>query len=374
MKNTLIIISFLCTAILGYAQSDNRTKVPSHLGKKKLLQKPEFYILEWKSGTILSEESTSLFIEVDSMGLQEVKKLKDTEENVVLYVSNISTPVCADGACKLMHIRLYWTLLGEYAGFDRYTELPLTKHDHDEFLLVDYLKLHELLKDNNSILKRKKINELVDKPNQLSLEGIDAISGATIKDVKESVVAGALYSCYTAWHLVHGKIKEKIKKLTISTIDDNILLTMLQSRHTDYHLFALERLTEKQYKENHERVAEIFSVGIPLVRTFIIKNLPNDFWYSEKLQNPFWKNFSKVDINSRSLLLDHLATAPKSVIEELSLELKVMTKNQLKLFLNHLKESGKVNKTIHTNLISFSNSDTETNAYLVKTFLEDYKP
>jgi len=374
LKNALVILAFLCIAISGSAQSDKPTEQSSQLRINRMLQKPEFYILEWKNGTILSEESTSLYIEIDSMGLQEVKKLKDMEDNTVLYVSDISTPVCADGACKLMHIRLYWTLLGEYAGFDRYATQPLTKHDHDEFLSADYSKLHLLLKDNNSILKRKRIDELVDKPKNLRIEGVDAVSGATVKEVKESVVAGALYSCYTAWHLVHGKIKEKIKKLTLSSRDDHLLLTMLQSDHTDYQLYALERLTEKQYEENYKRVAEIFSIGIPLVRTFIVKNLPTDFWYSEKLQNPFWKSFSKVDINSRSLLLDHLNTAPKVIIEDLSIQLKAMTKNQLKLFLDHLKKSDKINQTIYNNLISFSNLASETNAYLVKMFLEDYKP
>ena len=86
-----------------------------------------------------------------------------------------------------MHIRLYWTLLGEYAGFDRYVDLPLTKHDHDEFKEEDYQKLHSLLKDPNSVLRRRTIDELVEKPKQRTVNGVDALSGATIAEVKESV-------------------------------------------------------------------------------------------------------------------------------------------------------------------------------------------
>jgi len=33
--------------------------------------------------------------------------------------------------------------------------------------------------------------------------------------------------------------------------------------------------------------AEIFKTGIPMVRGFIIKNLPASFWTSEELQKPF---------------------------------------------------------------------------------------
>lgn len=355
---------------LGFAQFGPPNGIPSN--GKDLDRRPEFYTLNWDYGLRLKAASTDLAIEVDSMGLQEVNVLLNTANRPVLYTSDISTPVCADGECQLMHIRLYWTLLGAYAGFDRYPGLPLTKHDHDEFLPNDYLKLHQLLRDDNSILKRKKIDELVDRPKQPETEGVDAVAGATIKEVKQSVVAGALYSCYTAWHLVHGGIKKAIQERTRSSFDHNLLLTMLASENADYQMFALKRLEENQYEEHYIRIAEIFKTSIPLVRTFIVKNLPGHFWNSEELQMPFWLSFSEVDINSRSLLLDHLHEAPESIIEGLSMQLKNMTKNQIKLFLAHLEGFKSLNSSIQTNLEEFSNSDTEANAYLVKMYMDNF--
>ncbi|WKX76613.1 hypothetical protein [Zobellia laminariae] len=189
----LLLLTHLCEAQFGSAVA-----FPNSSEKTVLDKSPEFFVLNWKQGTILNSSETPMEIVVDSVGAQKVNIFRDNSDAPVLYSSNIITPVCADGDCRLMHITLYWTLLGDYAGFDRSSEEPLTKHDHDEFLFSDYWKLHELLKDHNSILKRRAIDELVTKPKPSTIEGVDALSGATIKEVKESVVSGALYSCYVA--------------------------------------------------------------------------------------------------------------------------------------------------------------------------------
>lgn len=371
MRGHLTVISFFIMALCG--AQPGFSDVVSDVGQRDSFgQKPEFYVLEWKQGELLTEKETPLFIEVDSMGRQEITMLVDKKSDPVLYSSNIETPVCADGECRLMHIKLYWTLLGDYAGFDRYPGLPLTKHDHDEFLKEDYLKLHFLLSDKLSILERRTIDELVVEPEQPELEGADALSGATIAEVKESVVAGALYSCYVAWHLVHGAIQEDIKKLTLAMVNDEMVLDMLNSSSVDYQMFALNRMGEDNYVEYYGRIAEIFGSGIPMVRTFIVKSLPDIFWDTEELQGPFWKQFANVDINSRSLLLEHLNATSDKTLEDVSFHLGVMTKNQLKVYLEYIADYGQLNSSIRKNLQAFSKSNSEKYAYLVTQFLEDY--
>ena len=332
--------------------------------------KPEFFTLQWKPGTILFKKETGIAIETDSTGNHFVKVLVNKNQDPVLYASKISTPVCADGECKLMNIDIYWTLLGDYAGFNRYMQLPLTKHDHDEFLYEDYLKLHQLLVDDNSILKRRTIDELVEKPKPDITKDVDALSGATIAEVKESVVSGALYSCYTAWHLVHGNIKNKLKRHTKSVLRDDILIDMLYSNNSNYLLFVINNFSEDQYKKHCGTIAEVFKTSTPLVRGVIIKSLAEVFLVYPELQLPFWDAFSDIDINSKSLLLKHLDNAPKSVIKRLSLNLDVMSKNQLNLFLNHLSNQY-LSPVIIKNLTTFANSDKHSYAYLVEQFLNE---
>ncbi|SIS48949.1 hypothetical protein SAMN05421766_102336 [Zobellia uliginosa] len=363
----LLLVSYLCEAQFGSAIA-----FPNNSKRTTLDTSPEFFVLNWEEGTVLDISQTPMSIMVDSVGAQKINILRNKDRAPVLYSSNIVTPVCADGDCKLMHITLYWTLLGDYAGFDRSVEEPLTKHDHDEFLFTDYWKLHELLQDHNSILKRRAIDELVTKPKPSTIEGVDALSGATVKEVKESVVSGALYSCYVAWHLVHGKIKEELKAYTLGQQNEDMLLRMLNSAHTNYQMYALENLDQGQYKANFPRISELFKSGIPLVRSFIIKNMADMFVQSPSTMQPFWDALPHIDINTRSLLLQHIDTASEATVTAISTQLGVLTKNQLLKFLSHLENKKSLSAKILENLRRFAASSKEKNAYIVVQFLEDY--
>lgn len=343
----------------------------NNLPTKIMDKPPEYFVLEWKEGTQLTPVQTELFIEVDSLGKQEVVALVNENELPVLYTVDISTPVCADGECKLMNIKLYWTLLGEYAGFDRYPMIPLTKHDHDEFGNEDYLKLHRLLADDKSLLGRRKIDQLVEKPTMRKVNGVDAISGATIARVKESVVSGALYSCYVAWHLVHGNIQDQLKANTLSTMNKQMVIDMLYSINQEYQIFAMENMNISEYKVHYMQIALVFKTSTPLVRSIIAKRLISKYKDTPDLQRPFWEAFDLVDSGSRSLLVKYLDGAPAYVSDILSKKLSAMSKNQLRAFLGYLNDNETVGRETEYNLLQFANSENETYAYLVKEFIED---
>jgi len=116
---------------------------------------------------------------------------------------------------------------------------------------------------------------------------------------------------------------------------------------------------------------EIFDSGIPLVRAIIIKNFSENFWNTPELQEPIWNYFSTIDVNNRSLLLNRLDKATNEILEDLSSELKVMTKNQLKIYLINLENKISIDAAIIRNLRKFSEANKYTYAYLVQNFLED---
>ncbi|EAR02296.1 hypothetical protein [Maribacter sp. HTCC2170] len=366
MKTILSIILLILTS--GKEYKDVVCISVSELNNEVLEKAPEFFLLDWEKGTVLTYQKTGLTIDMDSKGKHVITALVNKENTPVLYTSEIITPVCADGECKLMNIKVYWSLLGEYAGFDRYEEFPLTKHDHDEFAFEDYNKLHQLLKDNKSILARRSISELVEKPKMRNVNGIDAISGATITEVKESVVSGALYSCYTAWHIVHGEVRQLLRMNTMSVLNENMLLEMLYSSNTKYQMFALKKLDQARFKEHYIRISEVFTEGVPLVRSFIVKKIPVNIWNSPKLSQVFWDALPKIDVGSRSLLLDHLEYATPKVIEQISGQLEILTKNQIKYFLKILSEK-ETTQVILEKLTYFVNTN-EIYGYLVKEYLD----
>lgn len=368
MKNVLPTLILL---MLSFGKIDSSLEYGAILQSEVIIDKaPEFFVLDWQDGTSLKSQKTNFFIEVDSLGKQEINMLVNQDKEPVLYTADISTPVCADGECKLMNIKFYWTLLGEYAGFDRYPMMPLTKYDHDEFLQEDYQKLHELLADDKSLMGRRTINQLVEKPKMRTVNGVDAVSGATITRVKESVVSGALYSCYTAWRLVHGTIQEELKANTLSILTEKMTIGMLYSRNQEYQIFALDNIEDTKYKEHFSQVADVFKTSTPLVRSIVAKRITSKFEDSPELQKPFWEAFDKVDSGSKSLLLKYLKDAPDYVSIVLSSKLDSMSKNQLRTFLNHLSVGLEFDSKVQDNLKEFSNSET-TYAYLAKEFMKD---
>ncbi|RAJ07469.1 hypothetical protein [Arenibacter echinorum] len=367
-----IIIAVILFSGLGLVWIQKTDVIPTSVSQNKTLSnKPEFFVMEWREGMVLENKPTPFFIEVETMGNQNVDILVTAHDRPVLYTADICTPVCADGECRLMYITIYWNLLGAYAGYDKVEGQTLTKHDHVEFLKQDYEKLHHLLIDDNSILKRKKIDELVLKPKESELDGVDAIAGATIAEVKESVVDGALYSCYVAWNIAHGPIKAELQEYTTSNFDNKLKGYMLMSSEVDYQMYALNSLSESEYFDYKDRIVQIFKSGIPLVRTYIVQNLPKLFWESESLQRPFWESFAEVDINNRSLLLNHIQEAPIEVLLLLASNLELMTKNQLKLYLSAIENIAMTNPDINAQLLRFAESGKHTYAYIVAEFLEE---
>ncbi|MCK0146950.1 hypothetical protein MWU78_14935 [Arenibacter sp. F26102] len=369
-----IIIATLLFCGLGLVWTQKTDVTLNGVSQHKTLsKKPEFFALEWQEGLVLKNKPTPYFIEVETLGNQNVDILVTAQNRPVLYTVDICTPVCADGECRLMYLTLYWNLLGAYAGYDKVEGQTLTKHDHEEFLEQDYEKLHHLLMDDNSILKRKKIDELVEKPEDSELDGADAKAGATITEVKESVVDGALYSCYVAWNIAHGTIKGELQDYTTSNFDKEMKGYMLMSNEQDYQMYALKSLNDEEYIDYEDRIVQIFNKGIPLVRTYIVQNLPKLFWETEDLQMPFWESFAAVDINNRSLLLNHIQQAPVEVLVLLGGNLELMTKNQLKAYLAAIEKNEMANPQINAQLLRFTNSGNHTYAYIVAEFLEEFE-
>ena len=77
------------------------------------------------------------------------------------------------------------------------------------------------------MLEDLEISELITNKEKASLEEIDGISGATPKSISNAIVEGAVYTCYTIWHLANGYIRDHIQKLTDSICTSESLLDKL---------------------------------------------------------------------------------------------------------------------------------------------------
>lgn len=157
------------------------------------------------------------------------------------FFRNIFTPVCFTGECKPVYINFYWDLLGNYVRYDLPPREELTKMDHDVFEEEDYNKLQEILANPESLLKDIAIEDLVSTGTDNLADSVDAKTGATLKTIKREVIEGAVFTCYTLWHIAYGEIvMDEMKRITASMVSPELLHTFLQSNNYHYQYWALE--------------------------------------------------------------------------------------------------------------------------------------
>ncbi|WP_145957559.1 hypothetical protein [Labilibaculum antarcticum] len=304
----------------------------------------------------------------------QVRLLSNSAGAPRLFFSEIETPVCADGVCQLAHINVYWDLLGNYVGYGISPEFQLTKFEHEQFGKEDYIKLHQLLLDDNSILKRRKVSDLIDEApvatSTIDSEVIDGISGATKTEIAESLVKGGLYSCYTIWHLVHGEAQEKMEKYLTSISSDTLMHYFLYAPYNDYQMFALRELPKEDFKEHATQILNIFRTADGVGKAYILKKIPSDILSEKEITSQFYNEFSLIDVNSRTLLINRLKSAHPDAIEILSNYLDRMTRNQLKLYLKCLNSDPNfISKNCLSNLKKASKNTGFTYHYLLREFL-----
>lgn len=157
------------------------------------------------------------------------------------YTSHVTTPVCEDKACLEAEVDIYWNLPGNFIKFSLVPENPLTKLDHIPFDNSDYQKLNEILLDKTPSFIHLKRSELTS-GNVYESNEVDGISSATIAEVKEDMVEGAIFTCYTLWYIANGGISFNIQEHTSKKIDHQLIAKMVRSENTESHYFLIENI------------------------------------------------------------------------------------------------------------------------------------
>lgn len=232
------------------------------------------------------------------------------------YFSEINMPVCDDTLCANVELKIFWDLAGNYAGFDTIPGKPLTKFDHKKFISADYLKLDEILKNRNSTLRILNKEDLVDKSVKVKATTVDAVTGATPATIKKATVEGAVYTCFTLWHFVNGTIRNMCASFTQSIYSELVARQLLQSDNYETQLFALRKLSEKDYEVHSDLLFDVIGKSAPLIKAYIITKAPLPFSEPEK-NKQFVALFPALDDYSKSIFLNRITTeesAAKSLL------------------------------------------------------------
>jgi hypothetical protein len=252
------------------------------------------------------------------------------------YKAEIDMPVCTDTLCANVVLIFYWDLAGNYMGFDTIPGKPLTKFDHLEFDTADYLKLDQILKNRNSSLRILNKEDLVDRSVKVKSNVVDAVTGATPKTIKNSVVEGAVYSSFTLWHFVNGAIKNRLASFTQDIYSEQIARQLLKSENYETQLFALRKLSEKDFETHSDLLFEVIRKSAPLIKSFVIVKSPLPFSNIEK-NKQFVALFPELDDYSKSIFLNRIMDERNIALAFLPLMstlLRDFDKKQLELITN----------------------------------------
>ena len=173
----------------------------------------------------------------------EVVLVQEKNGDTNYYYIDVESVSCGTNECKVVPVRIYFDELGNYQKLKVWRGNKLEKAKGKRFRKADYLKLDEVLLNNESVLGRVDKDKLVEQQTDLDGE-VDAVTAATTPALPEdSYVKGAVWTCYTLWHWVNSNLKQNIRNITADSKSESQLLTFMESNEETYRIFALEQLT-----------------------------------------------------------------------------------------------------------------------------------
>lgn len=273
------------------------------------------------------------------------------------YYSHVITPVCEEGLCYVVTLDIYWDLLGNFLSYEEPKEDPLTKFDHVNFTESDHKKLKEILSDKNSLLKNYGVEDLVDKSVQIKSDVVvDAVAGATYPSLEGAVVKGAVYSSYTLWYIVNGKVAKEIVANTEALIDDKLLIRMLRSDNYNQQFYALNNINTTDQKFIPELI-RLISKGNSYVPFFAIDKLNDSTWNTHEYQEKILGLLKTVDFEMQNEILNRIGNQELSThaLKILISDLKSLDQKQQQKALKII-DKDKISYDILLELSSLLNS------------------
>lgn len=301
LKHALpFVIGSACVVAVPNASAQLPARDPSHLAGVSRIGEH----------TVRQNDSTTFVL----------KLAYDTAGDPSYFFSNLFTPVCFTDVCKPVYIDLYWDLLGNYTRYEIPESEPLTKTDHREFDEDDYTHLHRILSNPQSLLKEFTIYELVDKNTYNLTDSVDAVTGATPKTIRNEVIAGAVYTCFTIWHIVYGKAVDKIREITESRCDSHLLRRFLASNNHHYEYWAIDKVVDVHAESDVllDNLLNVIGGSNIFTAQYALKKYPSSrLAQSDSLQTWLWSVYQSSHYSLQMAILRKLEEI--RLLDELSI-------------------------------------------------------
>jgi len=263
-------------------------------------------IIGWVLGFIPKQVAFQ-FLTSDKV-LLDIYEVKDSLGLLDGYTAHVKTPVCEDGSCYEVELDFYWDVLGDFIRFEYDPQKPLTKLDHKPFESADYQKLQRILETTSPSFIHLRREELVMKPAG-NTDDVDAMTGATVQSVKADMVEGAIFTCYTLWHIANGGIIFEIEEHTRKTLNKELISKFFNSGDSRLVYFLVEKMYPDQYASNFESLLSVAEDFEPFYISRMLDRMPVELFEESLVQRFFAQRLDKMDMETQSLFLERMSNA-----------------------------------------------------------------
>lgn len=258
---------------------------------------------------------TTIYLKFDSLGIPDS------------YNTRIFTPVCETERCYAIEIDFYWDLIGRFLGYDTIPGQGLTKLDHIPFTEADYNKLDAILANSNSPLASYSKEELVKNTRGSELDGF---TGATIREIKETVINGAVYSCYTLWHIANGTVIDSLQKTTSWMFTKGLVRKLVDQHSQEINYFLLDNFSEEDFMTYLPEVLESIQQGQGYYAKNAIEKLSGGVFRERLVQDFFAETFGTLSYFAQVALLKKMQSIPLTASLKSTLQGQVTERDSYK--------------------------------------------
>jgi hypothetical protein len=135
---------------------------------------------------------------------------------------------------------------------------------------------------------------------------IDGITGATINEIKGSVVGGAVYSCHTLWHIVNGAVTDSIQKVTRASFSKPLVKKVVNRQDQELNYFLITTFSEEDFRTYLPEVLQAIENGKGYFPKHAISTLPAEILSITSVQDFFAHRFHQLDYFAQVALLERL--------------------------------------------------------------------
>ncbi len=237
-----------------------------------------------------------------SFGVHEVRWGDQLEK----YSANIMAPVCEEGICYNVNVVFNWNLIGEFIDYQVQPYDPLTKLDHKPFTLGDYAKLQRILTNHDLVFTGLAADKLVVKAE----DTVDGYSGATIEAIKDEVIDGALFTCYTLWHIANGAVVDSIRRHTQRQLDKPTIAKIIGYQSSSAPYYLIEHMSEGQFEQNLSEIIGLIKTGKGYFPKNAIEKIPERLFGKREMQDFLVQNYDSLSYYTQVASLNKLQKVP----------------------------------------------------------------